>query len=79
MVADGVNEVFTNPRSYFGNHIRGIQTNKACFRQVTFSQIGRKANSVAHSLALLAHTVTNYVWMEDTHPSIVPLVFKDLF
>jgi hypothetical protein len=79
MVADGVNEVFTNPRSYFGNYIRGIQTNRVFFRHVTFSQISRKANSVAHGLALLAHTVPNYVWMEDTHPNIVPRVFKDLF
>jgi hypothetical protein len=79
MVSDGVNAVFSNPRSYFGNYIRVIQTTRVSFHHCTFSQISRKANSVAHGLALLAHTEPNCIWMEDTHPHIVHVVFKDLF
>jgi hypothetical protein len=78
-VSDAVNTSSPNPRSYFGNYIRGIQRNKVLFQSCTFSQISRKANSVAHGLAHLAHTVPNCIWMEDTHPLIVPLVFSDRF
>jgi hypothetical protein len=79
VVCDGVNDVSSKPRSYLGNFIRGIQAIRGCFQHTTFSQIGRQANNVAHELALLAHSVPNCVWMEDTHPSIMPFVLKDLF
>jgi hypothetical protein len=78
-VANGMNAAFPIPRSYFGNFIQGVQVNRACFQQCSFTHIGRQANSVAHALAHLAHSVPNCIWMEDTHPSIVSLVFKDLF
>ncbi|KAK2442832.1 hypothetical protein QL285_013988 [Trifolium repens] len=78
-VANGVNNAGLNPISYFGNFLTSIQVNRAAFHQCSFTHIGRQANSVAHALAHLAHSVPNCTWMEDTHPSIVSTVFKDLF
>jgi hypothetical protein len=78
-VADGVNKVVPNPRSYLGNYFRVISDHRAFVHNSSASQISRKANRVADGLALLAHSEPNYIWMEDTHPQIVPLVFKDLF
>jgi hypothetical protein len=53
--------------------------NRALFLHSSFSHIDRKANRVTHELAALAHIVQNCIWMEDTHPSIVPFVLSDLF
>jgi hypothetical protein len=78
-VADRVNKVVPNPRSYLGNYFRVIFEHRAIVHNNSVSQISRKANSVAHGLSLLAHSEPNCIWMEDTHPQIVPLVFKDLF
>jgi hypothetical protein len=78
-VVDGVNKAVPKPRSYLGNYLRVILEHRAFVCNSSVSQISRKANSVADGLALLAHSEPNCVWMEDTHPHIVPLVFKDLF
>jgi hypothetical protein len=67
-----------NPRSYLGNLIKGIKINRALLLHSSFSHIDREANSVAHELAALAHLVHNCIWMEETHPNIVPFVLRDL-
>jgi hypothetical protein len=78
-VIEGILEVNTNPRSYLGNLVKGIQLNRDKFIICTFHRIDRKANRVAHELASLAHSVFNNVWLEETHPLIVPFVHQDLF
>ncbi|KAK2444931.1 hypothetical protein QL285_015921 [Trifolium repens] len=78
-VVNSVNSPYSNPRSYFGNIIRGVQLNLARFRQASFKHIDRKAKRAAHKLAELAHTSPNCVWLEETHPLLVPIVLMDLF
>jgi hypothetical protein len=78
-VIEGILEVNTNPRSYLGNLVKGIQLNRDKFTICTFHRIDRKANRVAHELASLAHSIFNNVWLEETHPLIVPFVHQDLF
>jgi hypothetical protein len=77
-VVKAVNSPGPNPRNYFGNLIRGILQNRDRFRQCSFNFIDRKANRVAHNLAGLAHTSPNCIWVEETHPLIVPIVLMDL-
>jgi hypothetical protein len=48
--------------------IRGVQVNIARFRQCSFKHIDRNANRAAHSLAGLAHSSLDYIWLEETHP-----------
>jgi hypothetical protein len=74
-----VNSTESNPRNYFGNINKGVQLNKARFRHVSFKHIDRKANRAAHMLADLAHTSPNCIWLEETHPLLVPIVLMDLF
>jgi hypothetical protein len=50
-----------------------------CFQACSFTHIDRRANKVAHRLASLAHEAHNCVWIEETHPSISPLVILDQF
>jgi hypothetical protein len=76
---NSVNSPDSNPRSYFGNIIRGVQLNLARFRQASFKHIDRKANRATHKLAELAHTSPNCTWLEETHPLLVPIVLMDLF
>jgi hypothetical protein len=78
-VVNSVNSPYSNPKNYFGNIIRGIQLNLARFRQASFKHIDRKANRVAHKLVELAHTSPNCIWLEETHPLLVPIVLMDLF
>jgi hypothetical protein len=73
-----VNNVSPNPRSYAGNLVQGILCNRGRFRRISFQSISRKANKVAHCLAGLAHLEPNRVWIEEAHPSIVPLLISDL-
>jgi hypothetical protein len=73
-----VNNVSSSPRSYVGNFVQGILCNRVRFRRIAFRPISRKANTVAHSLAGLAHIEPNRVWIENAHPSIVPLLIRDL-
>jgi hypothetical protein len=74
-----VNSPLPSPRNYFGNLIRGIHQNLDRFRQCSFKFIDRKANRAAHKLAGLAHSSINCIWVEETHPLIVPFVLMDLF
>jgi ribonuclease HI len=78
-VVNSVNSQDSNLRNYFGNLIRGIQLNLARFRRVSIKHIDRKANQAAHRLADLAHTSPNCIWLEDTHPLLVPIVLMDSF
>jgi hypothetical protein len=73
-----INDPSSNPRSYVGNLVQGILLNRGRFRRISFRSISRKANSVAHRLAGLAHQEPNRVWIEDVHPTIVPLLISDL-
>jgi hypothetical protein len=74
-----INDPSANPRSYLGNLIRGIKVNRTMFQHSSFRHIDRKANCVAHELAALAHLTQNCIWMEETHPTIVSFVLRDLF
>jgi hypothetical protein len=58
------------------------QTNKYRKFRIIFvyeNNISREANKAAHSLAALAHIEPNKVWLEETHPSLVTMLFFDLF
>jgi hypothetical protein len=77
-VVNLINDSSANPRSYLGNLVKGIRTNRARFQRSSFSHIDRKANCVAHELAALAHLTQNCIWMEETHPTIVSFVLRDL-
>jgi prenyltransferase beta subunit len=74
-----VNELQESHRSYTGNFVRGINRMRGCFQSCSFAHIDRRANKVAHRLASLAHEAHNRVWIEETHPSILPLVILDQF
>jgi hypothetical protein len=73
-----INKAGRNPRSYLGNFVRGILGNKDRFCSSCFSSIRREANKVAHNLAALAHQEPNWIWFNETHPSIVPFLIMDL-
>jgi hypothetical protein len=66
------------PRSYVGNYVWGIHCNRHKFRTWSFNHISREANKAAHSLAALAHLEPNRIWLEETHPTIVSILFSDL-
>jgi hypothetical protein len=76
---ESISDTAACPRSYFGNLVKAVQLNSLKFNSCTFRHIDRRANKVAHELASLAHFVTDSVWLEDTHPLIVPFVHMDLF
>jgi hypothetical protein len=76
---ESISDTAACPRSYFGNLVKAVQLNSLKFISCTFRHIDRRANKVAHELASLAHFVTDSVWLEDTHPLIVPFVHMDLF
>jgi hypothetical protein len=76
---EGISDTSTCPRSYFGNLVRGVQHISSRFHSCSFRHVDRQANKVAHELASLAHLVANCVWIEETHPLIVPFVHMDLF
>jgi ribonuclease HI len=78
-VVQGVNATDHIPRNYLGNIIQGIHGTRSRFRQASVKHIDRKANRAAHMLADLAHTSPNCIWLEETHPHIVPIVLMDLF
>jgi hypothetical protein len=78
-IIKGVNEFQANHRTYSNNLLLSVNRMRARFRFCSFRHISRRANKVAHNIALLAHTVPNYVWLEETHESIVNLVHLDLF
>jgi hypothetical protein len=65
------------PRSYVGNYVWGIHCNRHKFRSWSFGHISRDANTAAHKLAALAHSEPNRIWLEETPPSIVTIVFSD--
>jgi hypothetical protein len=56
-----------------------VQHISSRFHSCSFRHVDRQANKVAHELASLAHLVANCVWIEETHPLIVPFVHMDLF
>jgi hypothetical protein len=66
------------PRTYVGNFVRGINCKKDRFRSCSFSHIGREANQAAHHMALLAHDEPNRVWIDNTPPHIVSVLFRDI-
>jgi hypothetical protein len=66
------------PRTYVGNYVWGIHCNKHKFRAWYFNHISRNANKAAHSLAALAHLEPNRIWLEETPPTLVPILFSDV-
>jgi hypothetical protein len=79
VVVKGVNERDASPRNYLGNFLLGIWNTRQSFIFCSFSHVHRKANKVAHKLASLAHNTLDWIWLEETHPTIVPFVLRDLF
>jgi hypothetical protein len=77
-IIKGVNEFQPHLRTYSNNLLKSVNQLRARFRFCSFTHISRRANNVAHNLAMLAHSVPNYVWIEETHDSIVTLVHLDL-
>jgi hypothetical protein len=77
-VIKGVNEFQATQRSYTNNLLFSVNLLRDRFRFCSFTHISRRANNVAHNLAILAHSIPNYIWMEETHESIVTLVHLDL-
>jgi hypothetical protein len=73
-----LNSFDSYPRSYVGSYVWGIHCNRHKFRTWSFSHISREANKAAHSLAALTHLEPNRIWLEETTPTIVPIVFSDL-
>jgi len=61
-------------RSYLGSFIMEIQSLQYYFDKCQFSFIPRCCNKVADSLAHLAHTDPNKVWIEE-----VPIVVHDVY
>ncbi|GAU37345.1 hypothetical protein TSUD_395260 [Trifolium subterraneum] len=76
-VIDLVKEDCRNPKLYLGDFIRGFLCNKSKFRYCNFGHIRRKANKAAHALASLAHSEHNRVWLEEAHPTLVPILLMD--
>jgi hypothetical protein len=69
-----VNDLHSSHRSYASNFVRGIKSMRDRFQTCSFTHIDRRANKVAHSLANLAHEAQDSIWIEETHPSINPIV-----
>jgi hypothetical protein len=74
-----VNDLQSSHRSYASNFVRSINGMRDRFQACSFSHIDRRANKVAHRLASLAHEAHNCIWIEETHPSISPIVILDQF
>jgi hypothetical protein len=66
------------PRSYVGKIITGIKCSIQSFRSCRFSHVKRNANKAAHAMGLLAHDEPNKIWLEDTPPQLVTILFQDL-
>jgi hypothetical protein len=73
-----VNESQSHRRTYANNLLRSVNRLRSRFKSCSFVHTSRRANRVAHSLAGLAHSEPNCIWIEDSHASIVPLVLMDL-
>jgi hypothetical protein len=79
IVVKGVNEHDASPINFLGNFLQGIWNARQSFSFCSFSHVHRKANKVAHELASLAHNTLDCIWIEETHPTIVPFVLMDSF
>jgi hypothetical protein len=77
-VVDLVNREGLVPRSYLGKIVQGIKRSIRGFRTCRVRHIRREANKPAHALACLALEEPNKVWLEDTPPQIVTILFQDL-
>lgn len=62
-------------KSYFGSIVKEIQQHQKFFNLCLFSYIPRLGNSVAHSLARLAHSKPNRVWIEEVPNDINEVYF----
>ncbi|RYQ98858.1 hypothetical protein Ahy_B07g086668 [Arachis hypogaea] len=62
----------------FGTIISNCNALLCCFRFYKISHIKRNGNSVAHSLAKLALTRPNLMWLEETPTEVCNLVHLDI-
>jgi hypothetical protein len=65
-------------RSYLGLILQEIRMLQSSFDMCLFSFAHRASNTVAHSLAHLAHSVPNLVWVEEVPEAIHNVYFSDL-
>lgn len=65
-------------RSYLGLFLSEIHQLQLNFDICHFSFIPRDGNHTAHSLAQLAHSEPNLVWIEEVPLGIHAMYFKDL-
>jgi hypothetical protein len=73
-----VKEDNTLDRSYLGLILQEIRKIQLGFDKCTFSFSHRNSNTVAHSLAHLAHSEPNLVWIEEVPTTINNVYFFDL-
>jgi hypothetical protein len=78
-VIELVNRTGVVPRSYVGKIITGIKCCLQSFRSCRFNHVNRNANKAAHAMGLLTHDEPNKIWLEDTPPHLVTILFQDLF
>jgi ribonuclease HI len=65
-------------RSYLGLFLAEIHRLQSTFNICRFSFIPRDGNATAHSLAQLAHSEPNLVWIEEVPLAVHTMYFKDL-
>ena len=69
----------THSLSSFGHILKDIQFLASCFSKINYSHVRRHCNTVAHSLARRAISLSQLqVWMEDVPPDILPVFQADL-
>lgn len=73
-----IQNVENEDRLYFGFLIKEIQILQSRFNTCQCNFIHREANSTAHSMARLAHSSPNRVWIEEVPSEILDVYCKDL-
>ncbi|XP_024640794.1 uncharacterized protein [Medicago truncatula] len=65
-------------RSYLGSIIKEIQRLQFSFDKCQFNFIPGECNTTAHSMAQVAHSNPNSIWIEEVPTQISAVYFKDL-
>ena len=69
----------THSLSSFGHIMKDIQYLASCFSKINYSHVRRHCNTVAHSLARRAISLSQMqVWMEDVPSDILPVLQANL-
>jgi ribonuclease HI len=66
-------------KSYMVSIVLSILSILPFFSQWSFTHVKRSGNSVAHSLAQIATTEPNRIWLENVPAQALSLYFADLF